>query len=67
MRVKIGQKWFAVEPGQPIMIEFSDGDKRNIAQMLPEATRYACFADDDPLVSNEEKLKWMSEGAEAAT
>lgn len=63
MRVKVGDQWFQCEPGQPVMIELAEGDKRNIANMHPDATRYAIFEDDDGW-SNEEKLAWMDEGRE---
>ena len=62
MRVKVGNEWFECQPGQPIMIELADGDRRNIAQMRPEATRYAIFDDEDGW-SVEQKLVWMESGA----
>lgn len=61
MRVKVGDQWFKCEPGQPVMIEVTESDKQNIANMHPEATRYAVFDDGDGW-SNERKLTWMDEG-----
>lgn len=58
MRVKVGDEWHAVESGKPIMVELTDADRRNIAAMLPEATKYACFDDSAPL-SPDEKFAWM--------
>jgi hypothetical protein len=59
MRVKIGDDWHAVELGKPIMIELTKADRRNIAAMLPDATKYAAFDDREPL-SSDEKLAWMA-------
>jgi len=61
MRVKVGNDWFQCEPGKPIMVELTDQDKKNISAMLPQATRYAIFDDDDNL-ANEQKFAWMDEG-----
>lgn len=58
MRVKHGDRWYDCEPGAPLMVELTEGDKRNIANMHPEATRYACFDDTDPRTPGE-KLAWM--------
>lgn len=65
MRIKVGNQWFQCEPGQPVMVELTDGDKRNIANMHPDATRYAIFEDDDGW-SNEQKFAWMDEGHEGS-
>lgn len=40
------------------MVEFSEDDKRNIARMLPEVTKYAVFTDDDNR-TREQKRDWM--------
>lgn len=61
MRIKTGSQWFECRPDQPIMVELTDGDKRNIANMHPDATRYAIFDDNDDW-SKEQKLAWMDEG-----
>lgn len=59
MRIKIGDKWFACEPGQPIMIVLAEGDKRNIANMAEGATCYAMFDKADAM-SPEDKFAWMN-------
>lgn len=61
MRVKIGDKWFSCELGQPIMVELTPGDKTNIANMHPNAKRYAVFHDDEP-TTKDEKFAWMADG-----
>lgn len=61
MRVKVGDKWFAAEPGRPIMVELKNGDKENIVNMHPDAACYALFDDADKTTA-EEKLAWMNEG-----
>lgn len=60
MRVKVGDTWYKAEPGQPIMVELKPGDRQNIANMLPEATKYAVFDDSEPL-TREQMLKWVEE------
>jgi len=59
MRVKIGDKWFDGNE-QPVMVELTDSDKQNIANMLPHCTKYAMFPDNDHR-STEDMKKWMSE------
>lgn len=56
MRVKVGSEWFEAKDGQPIMVELSEADKTNIANMAPEATKYAVFDDNQ---TSDEKLAWM--------
>lgn len=58
MRVKVGEQWHEVTADAAICVELSSADRRNIANMLPEATRYAVFSDSDRR-SPEEKLAWM--------
>lgn len=65
MRVKIGSNWFQPGPGQPVMVELSEADKRNITNMLPEASRYAEFHDDSPM-TRAEREEWMHVGAHNA-
>ena len=58
MRVKIADTWFAVTPTTPIMVELSESDRRNIANMAPDATKYASFhADSFPSVGA--RNDWM--------
>ena len=59
MRVKVGSKWYESEPGQPIMVELTPTDKKNINDMSHDATRYALFADDD--TTSEQKRAWMGD------
>lgn len=59
MRVKVGDDWFESEVGAPIMIELGAQDKVNIKNMLPSATKYAIFVDED-LLTREQKLDWMA-------
>lgn len=42
MKVKIGNKIYDPEI-EPIMIILSDQDKKNIADMLPECTKYFIY------------------------
>jgi hypothetical protein len=59
MKVKVGSKIYDGEH-EPVMVILSEEDKKNISNMLPEATKYCSFPDDvafDP----EEILKWMKE------
>lgn len=58
MRVKVGNDWFGATPTQPIMIELTEQDKRNIRNMHPEATKYAIFSDLDEK-TKEQKMDWM--------
>ncbi len=55
MKVKVGNKIYDGEDA-PVMVILSDADKRNIANMLPECTKYASF----PYGSNDDDMeKWM--------
>lgn len=58
MRIKIGDTWHEAKAGAPIMIELKPQDKKNIENMLTEATKYAIFTDDEPMTV-QEKLEWM--------
>lgn len=44
MKVKIFDKIYDANE-QPIMIILTEQDKKNIANMHPDATKYACFPD----------------------
>lgn len=44
MKVKVGNKIYDSE-NEPVMIILSDGDKKNIANMLPHCTKYCSFPD----------------------
>lgn len=63
MRVKVGETWYEVEPGQPIMVELNKTDRRNIIAMVPEDRRYAEFHPRDPRRRTEQqRIEWMNEG-----
>jgi hypothetical protein len=65
MRVKVGDQWFECKPGQPIMVDLAAGDRRNIANMPSNATRYAIFDDADSWPAGD-KLAWMDAVARSA-
>ena len=46
MKIKVGDEWFDCEVGLPVMVELTKQDKINIANMLPECTKYAIFPDE---------------------
>lgn len=56
MQVKIGDQVFDSKD-QPIMVVLSEADKRNIENMLPEATKYASFPEN--FGTPEEMRSWM--------
>lgn len=57
MKVKIGNKIY--DPNNtPIMVILSKEDKSNIANMLPEATKYCAFPEDMEINEIE---NWMNE------
>ena len=58
MRVKVGNEWFETIPKQPIMVELTQQDKLNIQDMLPSASKYAVFSDEDEMDEGS-KLSWM--------
>lgn len=58
MRFKVGDTWYEALPGQPIMLEMTPKDRENIANMAPEATRYALFDPHDERTV-EEMFVWM--------
>lgn len=61
MRVKVGQTWYEVTATTPILIEMTEADRRNIANMDPSCTMYAVFGDGDPLTPAQ-RLQWMEDG-----
>ncbi|KKL53080.1 hypothetical protein LCGC14_2279000 [marine sediment metagenome] len=56
MEVKVGDQVYDSE-AQPIMVILTDQDKKNIANMDPDCTKYAMFQDD--WGSKQEMLDWM--------
>jgi hypothetical protein len=55
MKVKVGDKIYNGED-EPVMVILTDSDKKNIANMLPECTKYAMYPDEYKHVDIEE---WM--------
>jgi hypothetical protein len=43
---------------EPVMIILTDQDKRNIRNMAPEATKYACYPD---CISDDAISEWMKD------
>ena len=58
MKIKVADSIFTAKPDQPIMVILEELDKQNIANMHPDATKYACFHKDE-IMDVEEKKKWM--------
>lgn len=57
MRVKIGDTIYDSEK-EPLMVILSNADKKNIGNMVSEASRYACFPDG---FGDTQKMRgWMS-------
>lgn len=49
MRVKVGDTWFEATVDQPIAIELTPDDRKNIGNMPSDMSRYACFHDETAL------------------
>jgi len=45
MKVKVGNTIYDGEK-EPVMVILTEADKRNIANMLPEATRYCAYPEE---------------------
>lgn len=60
MKVKVGNKVYDGEK-EPVMVILSKGEKEQIADMHPDATKYcACPATDEWTKNDYEKIKaWM--------
>lgn len=58
MRVKVGDRWYSCVRGQPLMIELTTKDKKNIRDMLHTVMKYAAFAEDEKMTASQ-KLNWM--------
>jgi len=58
MRVRIGNWWYAPTSSLPLMVELTEADKALIAHMASDATKYACFAKDEPM-DEEQRKEWM--------
>jgi len=46
MKVKVGNKIYDGEK-EPVMVILTEADKQNIANMLPEATRYCAYPSEE--------------------
>lgn len=56
MKVKIGNKVYS-DKDEPIMLILTDGDKKNIANMNKECTKYAAYPESFELRVD----KWMDD------
>jgi len=56
MKIKVGDKVYTSADG-PIMVILTPEDKKNIAQMLPECTKYAEF---DKTLTEVQIKEWMA-------
>lgn len=56
MRVKVNNTWYDSSTS-PIMVELSEKDRENIANMPPESSKYAMY--DQDRMSKEDMLAWM--------
>lgn len=64
MKIKIGNDWFVPSPGQPIMIQLDEGDKKQFFNSMIDKTfhRIAFFDDSDIRSLKEEQIKnWMDD------
>lgn len=62
MRMKCGNQWFETAPNYPIMVILTDADKKYIADMPPDAHKYAMFDNADMLsITEGEMHEWMNE------
>jgi hypothetical protein len=43
MRVKIKDQWYDDDNAGAVMVELTDKDKENIANMLPECSKYCSY------------------------
>ena len=64
MRIKIGDIWYSCKD-QPLMIELTNQDKKNIANMNPECHRYMEFIPTH-FTSDEERDGWMDKGSDGS-
>jgi len=60
MKVKVGDTVYDGEK-EPVMVILTDQDKKNIANMLPECSKYCMYPDtDENLADDHKKIKeWM--------
>jgi len=60
MKVKVGDKVYD-SAEEPIMVILTDGDKKNIANMSPEATKYCSYPGEEKWTKDDYKAikEWM--------
>lgn len=59
MRVKVGSTWYDCTV-EPVAVELTAEDRKNIANMAPDATRYAVLP-DDAFPTPEAAWRWVAE------
>ena len=61
MKVKVGNKVYDGEK-EPVMVILSKGEKQQIADMHPDATKYCVYPEDEELMKDDfKKIKeWMT-------
>jgi len=62
MKVKVGNKIYDGEK-EPVMVILSKGEKEQIANMAPDATKYCVYPSKKELIKDNYKAikKWMAE------
>ena len=62
MKVKVGNKVYTGED-EPIMVILTEQDKKNIANMFPDATKYCSYPDDEEWKNDDYKkiFDWMAD------
>ena len=59
MKIKVGNTIYDSDE-EPVMVILTEQDKKNIANMTPEATKYCGWPDDQDWTPDA-ILKWMSD------
>ena len=62
MKVKVGNKIYDGEQ-EPVMVILSEGDKKNIANMHPDATKYCIYPAEEKWLKDDYKAikDWMGD------
>lgn len=62
MKIKAGNKTYDGEK-EPVMVILSPGEREQIENMAPEATKYCVYPDDEELTKDDfKKIKeWMAD------
>ena len=60
MKVKVGNKIYDGQK-EPVMVILSKGERQQIAEMLPDATKYCMYPDSKEWIDNDHKKikRWM--------